>query len=471
MKKKIYFLGIGGIAMANLACLLKKKGYLVSGSDLDTFGPSAVLLKKHGIKYFKDHNENHIKKFKLDVVVIGNAMARGNPSLEYVLNNHVPHCSMPEIIRDEVIGNKKSIVVAGTSGKTTTTALTAWILHKAGLKPTALIGGIAKNFDSGFIFGNGTYTVVEGDEYGSAFNDLSPKFIHYRPYIALVNNIQPDHLDIHGSIAGVIQAFQKLPPLIPNNGLLVLNGHDKNSASLKKMAKCRIETFGQGGSVTAKNIKISSAGLDFDLYHKNKLIGKIKTSLLGKHNIENILAASTVALNIGVSFKKLSGAVSTFQGVKRRLEVICQKGNVTIIDDFAHNPDKVQASLSALRDHFPKHQIVAIFEPRTASSRRKFFQDAYPSSFKPADLVYIAEPYKKEVLTKKEVFSSKELVSDLNKNDTEAYALKDADAILADVKHRMFNKLSDKLTIIIVMTSGDFDNIHQKLINLATLHS
>ncbi len=464
MKKKIYFLGIGGIAMANLACLLKQKGYLVSGSDIDTFGPSAVLLKKNGINYFKDHNPDYLKKFKPDITVIGNAIQRGNPSLEYILNNRLPYCSMPEIIKTEILNDKKSIVVSGTSGKTTTTAILTWILQSAGLKPTALIGGIANNFNSGFVTGGGDYAVIEGDEYNSSFYDGSPKFMHYQPYIALVNNIQPDHLDIYGHIDEIIKAFRKLPRLIPEQGLLVLNAGDDNSMLLKNDAKSKIETFGQGGSVSAKNIKISTEGLDFDLYRKGKLLGKIKTGLLGKHNIENILGASAVALNIGVSFKKLSEGIATFKGVKRRLEIIHDSKNIKIIDDFAHNPDKVLASLSALRSHFPKHRIVAIFEPRTGSSRRKFFQNQYPASFKPADLVYIAEPYKKSALDQKELFSSKKLVADLNKQKTEAYSLPGADEIITHLKKNL-SKTSQP-TIITVMTSGEFDSIHQKLISL-----
>lgn len=451
--------------MANLACLLKERGYLVSGSDLDTFGPSALLLKKHGINYFKDHDPKHIKSFNPDITVIGNAIHRGNPSLEYILNKSLPYCSMPEIIKTELLAGKKPIVVTGTSGKTTTTAILAWMLHKAGLEPTALIGGIANNFNGGFLAGNGDYAVIEGDEYSSSFYDSSPKFAHYMPYIGLINNIQPDHLDIYGSLEEVIKAFRKLPRLIPEKGLLILNSRDENSMSLKNDAKSRIETFGQGGSVTAKNIKTRPEGLEFELNYKNKSLGKIKTGLLGKHNVENILAASAVAINIKVPFKKIAEAMATFQGVKRRLEIIYSRNGVTIIDDFAHNPDKVSASLSALRSHFPKHELIAVFEPRTGSSRRKFFQNLYPRSFKLADKIYIAEPFKKQALNKKEVFSSRQLVADLKKNDIEAYSLATADDIIAHIKADS-RKAKSRPTIFCIMTSGEFDGIHQKLISL-----
>ncbi|MDO8496296.1 MAG: Mur ligase family protein [bacterium] len=468
MKRKVYFLGIGGIAMANLACLLKIRGYLVSGSDLDTFGPSAVLLKKHGINYFKDHNPSHIKKFKPDIVVIGNAMSRGNPSLEYVLNNRLPYCSMPEIIKTELLSGRKPIVITGTSGKTTTTALLAWILHKAELESTALVGGIMNNFDSGFISGDGKYIVVEGDEYNSSFYDASPKFMHYQPYIGLINNIQADHLDIYGNIENILSAFKKFVNIIPSNGLVILNKHDKNSSHLINGVKSRVKTFGRNGDIwTTDTIDMTPKGLSFVVYNGSKRLGRVETSLFGKHNVENILAAITVGLELKVPFKKISQAIASFKGVKRRLEIIHQKNSITIIDDFAHNPDKVLASLSALRSHFPEHKIIAIFEPRTGSSRRNFFQDAYPLSFKPADAVYIAEPYKKSALNKKETFSSWQLVKDLNKQGTEAYALKTADDILKSIKKRLPSIIAQP-TIIIVMTSGDFDGIHQKLISLVS---
>ncbi len=459
--------------MANLACLLKilptgRQGrkFLVSGSDLDIFGPSAVLLKKHGINYYKNHNPSHIKKFKPDMVVIGNAMSRGNPSLEYILNKRVPYCSMPEIIKTELLFGRKPIVITGTSGKTTTTALLTWILHKTGLKPTALVGGIMNNFNSGFVSGNSRYVVVEGDEYNSSFYDASPKFMHYQPYIGLINNIQADHLDIYGNIENILSAFKKFVNIIPSSGSLILNKGNRYTPNLIKSSRAKVTTFGKGGNIEAKNIRYHENGLSFDVKNgSGPFLGNISTNLLGGHNVENILAAITVSLELKIPFKKINQAMASFKGVKRRLEIIHQKDNTIIIDDFAHNPDKVLASLSALRSHFPKHKIVAIFEPRTGSSRRKFFQDAYPLSFKPADVVYIAEPYKKHALDKKETFSSWQLVKDLNKQGTEAYTLKTADDILKSINKRLPSILAQP-TIIIVMTSGDFDGIHQKLIDL-----
>lgn len=455
--------------MANLACLLKERGYLISGSDLDTFGPSAILLKKSEIKYFKNHKPDKVKTFKPDIVVIGNAIQRGNPSLEYVLNNRIPYCSMPELIKQELLVRKKPIVITGTSGKTTTTALAAWILKEAGLKPTALVGGIMNNLNSGFLNGKGEYVVIEGDEYNSSFYDSCPKFLHYQPYIGLINNIQPDHLDIYGNINNIINAFKKFVKLIPSEGLTILNNQDNHSLSLGKDSKSRVKTFGRNRGIrTTNEIAVTPNGLSFAAYNSSQRLGRVESSLLGKHNIENILAAITVSLELKIPFKKIIKAIASFKGVRRRLEVIYEKDGLKIIDDFAHNPDKVLASLSALRSHFPKHNIIAIFEPRTGSSRRKFFQNSYVTSFKPADLVYIAEPYKKSSLNPKEVFSNKKLAIDLNKNGTRAYSLNTADEIIMHIKENFLKPNASKSNIFCIMTSGEFDNIHQKLISLVS---
>jgi UDP-N-acetylmuramate: L-alanyl-gamma-D-glutamyl-meso-diaminopimelate ligase len=457
--KKVYLIGIGGIAMANLACLLKKKGFLVSGSDIGTFGPSAKLLKDHKIEYLDNHGPSHIIKFKPDLVITGNAIQRGNSSLEYVLNEKIPYCSMPEAIKNLLLRGKVSIVVAGTSGKTTTTSILAWILEDAGLKPTALIGGILKNTDTGYLSGKGACAVVEGDEYNSAFYDINPKFIHYLPYHAIITNVQEDHLDIYGNINNIVTAFKKLPKLLPSEGSLVLNKNNRYTKALADESKAKVITFGKKGDLDAKNIKYSPDGISFEVSDSGKKLGPINSPLLGDHNVENMLASIAMALNLKISFAKITSALAKFKGVKRRLEIIHQKKNVTVIDDFAHNPDKVSASLSALKKHFSEHRIIAIFEPRTGSSRRKFFQKVYPAAFKLADTVYIAEPYKKESL-KGDAFSHTQLVKDLNAKKIEAYAFSKADEIIGHISKTGISAP----TVIVVMTSGEFDGIHRKLV-------
>ena len=462
--------------MTGLAGLLKQKGYQVSGSDSGVFEPSASTLKKLKIPYFKSYKAENTKKFKPDIVVIGNAISRGNEELEYVLDNGLMYKSMPETIRAEFVQDKKSIVITGTNGKTTTASLVSWILHYNKFAPTILVGGLIKNLGSGFSYGKGDYVVLEGDEYNSCFYDACPKFLHYQPYIGIVNNIEQDHVDIYPTTEDIVKVFRRFVKLIPKTGLLILNKNNPNSASLSQNAFSEIKTFGGNGNLTSKNITANEDGLSFDVYLDKKKLGKIESSLLGRHNVENILASILASLKVGLPFPKISEAIKKFEGAKRRLEVIYQNKKIKIIDDFAHNPDKVSASLSALRSHFLKSRLIAIFEPRTASSRRKVFQAKYPDSFKSADIVYIAEPYNKTALSASELFSSQELVDDLNKAGTKAYSLPTADKIVAHIKSNFLKPTAPfrsfqrrrvtHPTIFCIMSSGNFDGIHQKIISL-----
>src|SRR3989338_11258879 len=482
--KKYYLLGIGGIAMVNLAGLLKEKGHIVSGSDLGVFGPSALILKNLKIPYFNSYKASNVKSYKPDAVVIGNAISRGNEELEWVLESGTVYKSMPETIREELVqgrtstrlSSKKAIVVTGTSGKTTTAALISWILHRNKLAPTALVGGIIKNLDAGFLYGKGDYIVLEGDEYNSSFYDSCPKFLHYQPYIGIVNNIEQDHVDIYPTVDDIIKAFRKFIKLIPRNGRLILNKENANAFGLKPFALSEIDTFGKNWNLSAKNIKYDENGISFEVYAEKKTLGRVSSPLLGRHNAENILAATLACLRVGLTFAQIAKALEKFHGVKRRLEIIHQNSKMKIIDDFAHNPEKVAASLSALKMHFPKSRLIAIFEPRTASSRRKVFQAKYPDSFKSADIVYIAEPYNKTALSASELFSSKELVDDLNKAGTKAYSLPTADKIVAHIKSNFLKPTAPfrsfqrrrvtHPTIFCIMSSGNFDGIHQKIISL-----
>ena len=479
-------LGIGGIAMANLAGLLKQKGYNVSGSDSGVFDPSASTLKNLKIPYFNSYKSANLKKFKPDIVVIGNAISRGNEELEYILNEQIPYESMPETLKNKFVDGKKSIVITGTSGKTTTTALIAWILHFNKLSPTFLAGGVIKNLDSGFGYGpryakgygkasKDQYVVLEGDEYNSSFYDACAKFIHYKPFIGIVNNIEQDHVDIYPTVEDIIKAFKRFVKLIPGNGSLILNKDNPNSAGLASFAHSKIKTFGAGGDISAKNISFKETGIEFEAYSGKNKLGKIKSRLFGSHNAENILAAILASMEAGLNFSKISKAIEKFKGVKRRLEIIYQNKTFKVIDDFGHNPEKVAASLSALRNHYPKHRLIAIFEPRTASSRRKIFQSKYVDSFKSADIIYIAEPYKKEDIAPAELFSHQRLVTALSKNGLKAHALATADDIVTHLANNYLHQkkpgvfrgsTSENPTIIVVMTSGDFDGIHQKILDL-----
>lgn len=455
--------------MSSLAGLLKQKGHKVSGSDAGVFGPSLTVLKKLRIPYSEGYSANNIKKFKPDLVIVGNGISRGNTELEYVLDNRMPFDSMPAVFHKEFIQNKKAVVITGTSGKTTTTALLSWVLSSLNKKPTTLVGGLTLEADDLPLHGHGDYVVVEGDEYNSSFFDIGPKFLHYQPYVGIINNIEHDHVDIYPTLNDVVKVFAKFVGLVPQSGLLVVNHNNSNATLVAEKAKSTVKSFGKGGSISPGNIRYAKDGLEFTVYKDKSRLGEIKSALLGTHNIENILAVLAVTEFLKLPFPKVAKAIANFKGIKRRLETVYADAKLTIIDDFGHNPQKVAASVSAIRKHNPRSRVIAIFEPRTASSRRKVFQSAYVQCFQGADVAYICQPFNKTALNIKERFSSEKLVRDLNKNKIQAFALDNADAIVSHLAAALSQnkKASTAPVIILVMSSGSFDGIHQKLITMA----
>lgn len=463
-KKRYYLIGIGGIAMSNLACFLKEKGHTVAGSDIGTFEPALSLLRNGGIRFWPRHMVPKLKRFRPDTVIVGNAIVRGNVLLEYVLNENIPYLSLPEVIRDEVIAENKAIVITGTSGKTTTTALTSWILHHAGLRPSAFIGGIVGGLGSGYLCGRGGWTVVEGDEYSSSFYDKRSKFLYYRPYIGLVNNIGRDHVDLFPRVRDAVNSFRLFSRLIPSRGRLLLNRDDRDAASLADVVGPQVSYFGGPPDLHATDVVLNASGISFTARIGSRKLGTVRSVLMGQHNVNNIVAAMSVARAVNIPIGRIAKAIESFQGVKRRLETIYEDESLKIIDDFGHNPVKVRASLSALRAHFPKSHVVAVFEPRTASSRRTAFQRQYPGAFAPADTAYIAEPFKKELLRKGEQFSSIRLVRDLNRRGIRTHRITGSDDIVA---HVLAHLPEDRHAIIAIMSSGDFGGIRKKMVRRA----
>lgn len=460
---RYYIIGIGGIAMSNLAVLLKKSGHTVSGSDTGTFEPALSLLKGARIPFSPRHTVAYLKRFKPDMVIVGNAIQRGNVLLEYILGNKMPYLSLPHVLRREVIAGKKAVVITGTSGKTTTTALTAWLFKTAGTRPSAFVGGIMQNTGTGIMHGTGTWVVIEGDEYSSSFEDMRSKFLSYMPYIGLVNNIGRDHVDLFPRMSDALASFRRFAELIPSDGTLLLNRNDKNASLLANVTE-RAVFFGGKKDVHAEHERFDAKGISFTAKMGVKKLGIIRSSLLGEHNVHNIVAALSCGLVAGLPFAKLAKGVASFKGVKRRLETIYENERIRVIDDFGHNPVKVKASLKALRTHFPESHVIVAFEPRTASSRRKAFQNQYPAAFSSADTVYIAEPFKKKLLKKKEVFSSEKLVAVLKRRKKDAYMMKTARSIVGHITKHLPD---DRHIIIVTMSSGDFGGIREKLVAMA----
>src|SRR3989344_2126935 len=432
-KKRYYLIGIGGVAMASLAGLLKQKGYEVAGSDQEMYEPMKSMLEKLKIKVFTPYSAFHMKHWRPKIVVVGNAIGRGNPELEYVLSNGHLYRSMSDILLDEFInppaGGKKSIVITGTHGKTTTTALIAWILECAGLDPTVFVGGIAINFGSSFKLGKGKYVVLEGDEYDTAFFDKSPKFWHYRPFIGVVNNIELDHVDIYPNLEAYKYAFARFINLIPSNGLLVANCYDKNVMELANKAKA------------AFHMKL------FGLKH-------------GDYMAKNILAATAVEKFIGVSHETIKKAIASFKGVKRRSEIIGEKNGITVIDDYAHHPTAVRETLDSLRTKFHRRRLFLMFEPGSASSKRRIFEKQYIEAFKKSDIVYLYKPYKAGNLKPDEVFHGKHIVSVLRKNGVPAKTFDNIKNLLFHVKQEA--RPGD---VIVIMSCRGFDGLRERILD------
>ena len=453
-RRRYYFLGIGGIAMGTLAGMLKSKGHIVTGSDKENiYPPMSDILNKLKIKVFSPYNEFHLKQFKPDIVVIGNTIKRGNPELEYIISNKIIYRSMSDIVREEIIDSKKllPVVVTGTHGKTTTTALISWILECAGFDPTIFCGGFMRNINSSFKLGKGKYVVIEGDEYTTSFWDKNPKFMHYRPHIGIINNIDHDHLDIYETINETKLAFKKFANLIPNSGLLILNADNKNMGDVSGETSGEKITFGiKNGMVQAKNIKFVSGETNFDVVFHNassnpiRLQG-IEMKLIGRFNIYNCLAAISIGLYLNVPHETLKKAIASFDGVSRRAEILGEKNGKIVINDFAHHPTAIYETLNGIKKMFPMKRLIALFETASSSSKIKSMEKHIINALKLADMAFIYKIKNSKSFTKAKL-SSKINVSQNIEN------------ILFHLKQ--ITKPND---VIVIMTSKGFDGIKDKI--------
>ena len=457
---KIHLIGVAGTAMATLAALLKHRGHDVSGSDEHVYPPMSDFLAAERIHVLEGYRPEHIQS--PDLVVVGNAISRGNAELETVLDRGLRYASLPETIREQFLWNADSIVIAGTHGKTTTTALTGWLLTAADADPTVLIGGIARNFGSdgaSYRIGKGAAFVIEGDEYDSAYFDKTAKFLKYLPDIAVINNIEFDHADIYANIDEVRLAFRRLVNLVPRNGLTLLGVDSPDAAALATHARSRVQTFGlaAGAEWRAADIRVGD-GTTFRVERGGKDLGAFTMPLLGDHNVRNALAAIAVGVDRGLDVEALRRGLASFKGVKRRLEIVGQVKGITIYDDFAHHPTAVDETLRAVRRSSPGRRIWAIFEPRSASSCRRVFQDDFARAFSGADQVVIASVFRSS-LPEDQRLSEAQLVSDLTAKKVSARHLPDVDTIVKQVSAEARDG-----DLIVIMSNGGFGGIHQKLL-------
>ena len=458
---KIHLIGICGTAMATLAALLKRKGFDVQGSDQDVYPPMSDFLAAEGIPTLVGYDAAHITG-DLQLVVVGNAISRGNPELEEILDRKIRYCSLPEAIREHFLWGARSIVIAGTHGKTTTTSLTGWVLTHGGADPSVLIGGIARNFGdngSSYRVGRGRDFVIEGDEYDSAFFDKTAKFLKYLPDIAVINNVEFDHADIYADFDAVMLAFRRLVNLVPRRGLLLIGADSPAARSLAGAAVSRVETFGTGDADwQAHDLQSSGGATRFKVRRRGSPFGSFELPLLGAHNVRNTLAAIAVATEVGIRPERIEEGLRAFAGVKRRLEVVGVAGGVTVYDDFAHHPTAVAETLAGLRASNPEARIWAVFEPRSASSCRRVFQEDFARAFEGANEVLIA-PIFRSKLPEAERLSVGQLVRDLNGRGLHAREAESIDDIVAGIakEHRPGD-------LVVLMSNGGFGGIHQKLL-------
>lgn len=378
--------------MGTVAAMLKERGYRITGSDDHLYPPMSTFLEEEGIEVMEGFSAGHLHRAP-DLVVVGNAVSRGNPEVEETLNRRIPYLSMPEVVRDFFIRKKRSVVIAGTHGKTTTTALSAHLLSSAGLDPSFLIGGVARNFRRSYHLGKGTFFIVEGDEYDSAFFAKTAKFFFYLPEVLVVNNIEFDHADIYANLSEIEKAFRQLINLVPQNGLILANGDDPVVAALVPASFAPVQTFGLGDGAFWKAGRIEVAGetVRFTVSRQGEPWENFELRMSGTHNVRNALAAIGVGVQAGLSADQLRNGLRTFKGVLRRQQIVGEVDGIVLIDDFAHHPTAVAHTLEGVRMSYPSARVWVVFEPASATNARAIFTDRYVDAFAAADFFIIAK--------------------------------------------------------------------------------
>jgi UDP-N-acetylmuramate: L-alanyl-gamma-D-glutamyl-meso-diaminopimelate ligase len=462
--KHIHLIGICGTAMASLAGMLRERGHRVTGSDAAAYPPMSTFLESLGIAVAQPFAEANLAP-RPDLVVVGNAMSRGNVELEYVLDQRIPFCSLPQILHDEFLVGKEVLVVAGTHGKTTTTSMLAWIFETAGLEPSFLIGGIAENFGSSFGLGGGKHFILEGDEYDTAFFDKGPKFLHYFPDAIILTSVEFDHADIYKDLDAVETAFKRLVNLVPRRGRIVAfdGGGAESAPSLERcLAKafCPVERYGasEGANWKIANLKLDAKRTTWAVERDGAHWANLEFALGGEYNVWNATAAAALAANCGVPKDAIVKGLATFLSVKRRLEVKAEVNGVTIIDDFAHHPTAIEQTIRALRARYSGRRLWVVLEPRSNTMRRNVLQDALARSLALADQVIVAAIFKSEAIPEKERLDLNRVVSEVQSRGRQARILADADAIVSTMTPEL--RRGD---VVAILSNGGFGGIYEKL--------
>ena len=457
----IHLLGIAGAAMAPVAGMLKERGFHVTGSDVGVYPPASTLLESLGIRWNEGFDEGNLRPWP-DLAVIGNVIARGNPELEYILDEKIRYCSMPQLLENYFILGHRSIVVAGTHGKTTTTAMLAWIFQVAGRRPDFLVGGVLPNFnDRSYGLGGGEDFIIEGDEYETAFFDRGPKFLHYHPDDLILTSLEYDHADIYPDLASIALQFRRLVNLVPRRGHIVIWGESAEVKQAVAKAFCPVETFGLTPECDwcAGDILWNDAATEFRVAYRGKEVTRIRMPQSGRHNVLDALAAIAVAYGRGVECEAIERALATFQSVRRRMEIKGEAGGVLVVEDFAHHPTAIRLTLEAARTRWPGHRIWAAIEPRSNTMRRKVFQDVLPDALAQADSVLIGPVSRAKLLEEEARLSPAAIADALRARGRSARAMDSADEIADHIAES-----AQPGDLVLVMSNGSFDGLCGKLL-------
>src|SRR5437588_10081564 len=459
-----HLIGICGTAMASLAGMLQARGHRVTGSDENVYPPMSTMLGGLGIQIMKGYDAAHLGS--PDCVVVGNAIRRGNPEVEATLNRRLLYRSLPEVLKEEFIHGRRSLVIAGTHGKTTTTSLAAWVIDQAGLSPSFLVGGVVQNFGVSFRVTGSDYFIIEGDEYDTAYFAKGPKFMHYLPELAVVNNIEFDHADIYQDLDAVKLAFRRLMNLVPGDGKLIV-GWDSPPvrevvASFGAKLFKQLETFGTSDDAKwqAREIRCTDGLTHFSVWLEDSKWAEFQTPMIGDFNVRNCLAVIVAADAWGVEHQTIADALATFKSVRRRLEVRGEVNGVTVIDDFAHHPTAVRETLAALRLKYKDRRLIAVFEPRSRTSCHATFQETYVDAFSPADYVIVSRVYDSQRAAEMGgVLDIEKLIDDIAAQHKPADAITD----VAEIVETLARELRSG-DVVAIMSNGAFGGIHEKLL-------
>ena len=458
-EKHIHLIGICGTAMASLAGMLQQRGFRITGSDAAAYPPMSDFLASLDIAVAQPFAVENLQP-QPDLVVVGNAISRGNVELEHVLDERIPFCSLPQILQDEFLRGKEVLVVAGTHGKTTTTSMLSWLFESAGLQPSFLIGGIAENFGSSFQLGQGKHFIIEGDEYDTAFFDKAPKFLHYHPDQLILTSLEFDHADIYPDLASIELQFRRLVNLVPRRGRICVEGTSPELRAVVAKSFCPVETFGLTPECDwcAGDIVWHDRATEFRAVHRGTEFARIRIPVAGRHNVVDALAAIALAYGCGVECASIVQALRSFQSVRRRMEIKGEVAGVLLVEDFAHHPTAIRLTLEAARTRWPGRKIWAAVEPRSNTMRRKVFQDALPDALACADAVLLGPVNRAQLLDEGERLSPEAIAESIRARGRDAQAFPSA----IDIAEHVADHASSG-DMLLILSNGSFDGLTSKV--------